>query len=29
LEEQAEIQDEISGPFSYAVIDRDAFKILE
>jgi len=26
LKKQAEIQDEISGPFSYAVIDRDGFK---
>jgi hypothetical protein len=26
LEEQAEIHDEISGPFSYAIIDRDGFK---
>lgn len=29
LEEQAESQDEISGPFSYAVIDRDGFKKIE
>ena len=29
LEEQAEIHDEISGPFSYAVIDRDGFKKIE
>jgi hypothetical protein len=26
LEKQAEIHDEISGPFSYAIIDRDGFK---
>lgn len=29
LEEQAEIHDEISGPFSYAVIDRKGFKKIE
>ena len=29
LEKQAEIQDEISGPFSYAVIDCDGFKKIE
>ena len=29
LEEQAEIHDEISGPFFYAVIDRDGFKKIE
>jgi len=29
LEEQAEIHDEISGPFFYAVIDRDGFKKVE
>jgi hypothetical protein len=29
LEEQAEIHDEIFGPFSYAVINRDGFKNIE
>ncbi len=29
LEEQAEIHDEISGPFSYAVINRNGFKKIE
>jgi hypothetical protein len=29
LKEQAENYDEISGPFSYAVIDRDGFKKIE
>jgi hypothetical protein len=29
LEEQAQIHDEISGPFFYAVIDRDGFKKIE
>ena len=29
LEEQAEIHNEISGPFFYAVIDRDGFKKIE
>ena len=29
LEEQAEIHDEISAPFFYAVIDRDGFKKIE
>jgi hypothetical protein len=29
LEEQTEIHDEISGPFSNAVIDQDGFKNIE
>jgi hypothetical protein len=29
LEQQAQTRDEISGPFSYAVIDRDGFKKIE
>jgi hypothetical protein len=29
LEKQAEIQDEISGPLSYALIDRNGFKKIE
>jgi hypothetical protein len=29
LEEQAKIHDEISGPFSCAIVDRDGFKKIE
>jgi hypothetical protein len=29
LEEQAKIHDEVSGPFSYAIVDRDGFKKME